>query len=164
LPTTPPTVIDPINTVNYVTGAFTLTYLIAPASAEPITSQTVPQITAIPTSLLYFDNTFFLRPVPDKPYKVDIEVYKQPTELLQVNSVPELNQWWQYIAYGAAKKVFEDRSDMESVQQIMPEFKTQEKLVLRRTLVQQTKERVATIYTQQTDLNGNINGWGWGSF
>ena len=77
-----------------------------------------------------------------------MEVYKRPDELLDTAQSPELSEWWQYIAYGCAKKVFEDRMDPESVQTIMPEFKKQEALINRRTIVQQTEQRTATIYTE----------------
>lgn len=159
-PSTPPTVVDVSNTIDYITGAFTISFPLAPASGEEITSQVVVQTTSRPNTLLYFDNTFFLRPVPDKPYKIDIEVNALPTELLQTSDEPNLQQWWQYIAYGAAKKIFEDRSSMEDVATIMPEFKVQERLVLRTTIVQRTKERTATIYTEQTGLQAGY-GWGW---
>lgn len=162
-PTTPPTVVTPTNTINYVTGVFTITFPAAPASGVPINSQTVPQITAIPQALMFYDNTFFVRPLPDQPYRVNFEVYVRPTELLATNQNPELNEWWQYIAYGAAKKVFEDRSDLDSVANIMPEFKQQERLVLRRTIVQQTNQRTATIYTEQTSYGPGTGGWGWGN-
>ncbi len=77
--------------------------------------------------------------------------------------MPALNEWWQFIAYMAAKKIFEDRMDMDSVQLIMPEFRNQMNLCNRRTLIQYTNDRVATIYTDQTNYNGN-NGWnGWGN-
>lgn len=137
---------DGTGTINYITGVFDITFTTAPADAQTINSQTVPYVAARPYAILYFDNKFTVRPVPDQPYTVTMDAFARPTELLAGNS-PELEQWWQYIAYGAAKKVFEDRSDVESVQLMMPEFKTQESLVLRRTIVQQTKERVATIYT-----------------
>lgn len=148
-----------IGTVNYVTGVFTVTFPLAPAAGAAINSQTVPYQPALPQSLLYYDNKFQLRPVPDQPYRVQMEVYIRPTEFFASNETPDLEQWWQYIAYGAAKKVLEDRMDMESVQMIMPEFKQQERLVLRRTIVQYTNERVATIYTQQSGLGAS---WGWG--
>lgn len=163
VPSIPPTVVDATNTINYVTGVYTITFATAPGSGQDITSQTVPQAVAKPNSILYFDNAFWVRPVPDKPYKINIEVYRLPTELLNTGDSPELKQWWQYIAYGAAKKVFEDRTDMESVGMIMSEFKTQERLALRRTIVQQTKERTATIYTNQVDFGSN-NNWQWGNF
>jgi hypothetical protein len=151
-----------LNTINYITGQFTVTFPLAPAANEAINSQTVPYVAALPQSICYFDNTFILRPVPDQSYRVNIEVYKRPTELLQTNQSPDLEQFWQYIAYGTAKKIFEDRMDLDSVQLIMPEFKVQETLVLRKTIVTYTKERVATIYTESTGLGAGYGGWGAG--
>lgn len=150
---------DGVGTINYLTGAFTLNFLNPPAVGEPIMSETIPYSAAKPTSVLYYNNTFTLRPVPDQVYPINMEVEVRPTELLAVGTSPELQEWSQYISYGAAKKVFEDRMDMESVQMIMPEFKVQERLVLRRTLVQQSNERVATIYTENKGgLYGPFNG------
>lgn len=160
-PAVPPIAVNPINTINYVTGVFTITFPSAPAVGAPINSQTVPQVVSIPQGLLYFDGKFTLRPVPDQPYRVNIEVFVRPTFLAATGSIPELEEWWQYIAYGASKKVFEDRMDLDSVQMIMPEFKKQEMLCQRRTIVQNTNERTSTIYTEQTGVTSG--GWGWGS-
>lgn len=159
-PTTPPTVVLANNNIDYVTGDFTITFSAAPGSGKTINSQTVPYVPALPQAMLYYDNKFILRPVPDQPYRINIEVYKRPAELLDSGQSPELQEQWQYIAYGAAKKVFEDRMDLESVQMIMPEFKKQQSLVLRRTLVQQTNVRTSTIYTEQTSSQGG-GWWGW---
>lgn len=141
---------DGTGTINYITGAYTLNFNVAPLASEPITSETVAYVAGLPQAMLFFGNAFYLRPVPDKVYAVRFTTFKAPTELFSFNpnDVPQLDEWWQYIAYGAAKKVFEDRADTDSVQAIMPEFKTQERLVLRRALVQQSNERVATIYTE----------------
>lgn len=141
---------DGTGTINYITGVYTLTFNSAPASGENINSLTIPYVASRPDTVLFFDNKFIVRPVPDQVYPVQVEVDMRPTELLLTTDTPELEQWWQYIAYGASKKMFEDRSDMASIQEIMPEFKNQETLVLRRTIVLQTKERVATIYTENT--------------
>lgn len=151
------------NNINYVTGQFTVTFVSPPAAGAPINSETVPYVAALPQSICYFDNTFILRPVPDQAYRVNVEVYKRPTELLASNQSPELEQWWQYIAYGAAKKILEDRMDLDTVQLIMPEFKVQETLVLRKTVVTYAKERTATIYTESTGVGSSSYGWGWGS-
>lgn len=152
------------NFIDYLTGNFTITFVTPPGPNEPIWAETVPYQAAQPTSMLFFNDTFTFRPVPDKGYPVQLEVYRRPTELLAINQSPELQEWWQYIAYGAAKKVFEDRSDSDSVEQIMPEFKQQENLILRRTIVQQTKERTATIYTDSLQgVNASYN-WGQGGF
>ncbi len=157
----PPVVVDPNNNVNYLTGAFTINFPMVTVAGTPINSQTVPQQYALPQSLLFFGNKFTVRPVPDQSYSVNFEVYVRPTQLIQAGDVPDLDEYWQYIAYGAAKKIFEDRMDLDSVQLIMPEFKVQERLCLRRTLVQLTNARTATIYTQN-NFGGSWS-WGWGS-
>lgn len=158
LPATPPTVVDAGNFVNYVTGRFVVDFDDAPGNGQTINSQTVPQVVSLPQAMLYYDNKIVLRPMPDQPYRINFEAYVRPTELLVSSQKPELEEWWQYISYGAAKKVFEDRMDTDSVAQIMPEFKKQEALCLRRTLVQYSNERSATIYTEQ--VGGTNGGWG----
>lgn len=154
------TIQDPNNYVNYLTGKFVVTFPTAPGVGQTINSQTVPQQAALPQSMLFFDGKFTVRPVPDQPYRVQMEVYIRPTELLQAGQTPELQEWWQYIAYGASKKVFEDRMDLESVQMILPEYNKQENLILRRTIVEQTSQRASTIYTQDTGAAGAY-GPGW---
>lgn len=139
--------------INYETGAFTLNFSAAPSALARITSHVLPYKASRPQAVLYYANTFTIRPIPDDVYSVEMQIYRSIIDLLADNSVPELDQWWQYIAYGAAKKLFEDRMDMDSVQLIMPEFKKQEELVLRRTLVQQSNERTPTIYTENSDLD-----------
>jgi hypothetical protein len=157
----PPTVVNTNNFINYLTGFFTINFSMATVAGTKINSMSVPQILTIPQAILYYSNQFVLRPVPDQVYAVNFEVYQRPTALLAENQVPELEEYWQYIAYLAAKKIFEDRMDMDSVQMIMPELKKQEALCARRTLVQYTNERTATIYTEQTSYGGQ-GGWGWG--
>lgn len=154
----PPIAVDPTNNINYLTGVFTINFPMNTVVGTPINSQTVPAQTSRPLAVLYYNNKFTVRPVPDQPYKINFEVYAKPTELLSLSQSPELNEWWQYISYGSAKKVFEDRMDTDSVQQIMPEFIAQQDLIQRKAIVQQTNQRTATIYTEH--LAGNMgNGW-----
>lgn len=162
-PATPPTVLDVNNSINYTTGLYTFTFPTAPSAGQAIWMQTVPYVAARPTSVLYFNDTFTLRPVPDITYPVNFEAYVRPSELLAANQSPDIAQWWQYIAYGAAIKVLQDRNDLDTVQLLMPEFVKQEKFVLRKTLVQESNERAATIYSQQASLSAGPLGWGWGS-
>ena len=158
-----PTFTHSRGTINYQSGVYNVTFPTAPAVGQAINSQTVPYIANRPLAMLYYDNKFIFRPVPDQPYRVDIEGYQRPDVLLAGN-MPELSEWWAYIAYGAAKKVFEDRQDMESVQMIMPEFKQQERLILRRTLMQLSNERTSTIYTEQLTMNNGQGNGGWGLY
>jgi hypothetical protein len=162
VPNVPPTSYttqDPINYVNYLTGEYVVTFPANPGAGENVNVQMVPYVPQRPMAMLYFDDEFVLRPVPDQPYQVNMEVYARPTALLSAGQSPQLEQWWQYIAYGAAKKVLEDRVDMDTVALILPEYKKQELLVLRSTVVQNTNERTATIYTEQTETFGGP--WGW---
>lgn len=149
--------------INYITGAYSVTFAAPPASGKPIYIQTVQYPVNVPQAILYFDSKFVLRPVPDKAYSIQLDVMQRPSEmLLSANPMPELAEWSQYIAYGAAKKIFEDRMDPESVQIILPEFKNQENLCLRRTYKQYSNERSSTIYTDQTEAL--VSGWGRGGW
>jgi hypothetical protein len=178
LPTTPPLITDYgtpgsiptgvqlTNYINYYTGQFVVTFLAAPGNGLAINSQCVPTSVGLPQMLLFYDNHFVVRPVPDQPYRVQFEVYVRPDALLATNQQPQLNEYWQYIAYGSARKILQDRMDIETVNLIEPEYKKQENLCLRRTIVQYTNERTATIYAANVEghsNNGN-NGQGSGAF
>lgn len=156
---TPPTVVDPNNNINYITGQYTINFPLNTVAGTQINSQTVPVALARPIALLFYQNQFIVRPVPDQSYRVNFEAYQRPTALLASGQSPELEEYWQMISLGAARKIFQDRLDMESVQLIEPEFREQMRLCLRRTLVQHTNERVATIYTEN-----NGSGFGWGGW
>lgn len=162
-PLVPPfdTTQNPNNYINYVTGQFVLTFPSNTRVAAPIWFEGILYQPGKPVSMLYYDNKFTLRPVPDKTYPVQIEVDIRPTELLASTQVPELEQWWQYVSIGSAIKIFQDRMDMDSVNLIMPEFKSQQNLVLRSTLTQQANERTQTIYTQGKSYNAGWFGGGW---
>ena len=155
---TAPSVI--LGTINYVTGVFSFNFVTATATGQAVNAQTLPYVAARPQSMCFYDNTFILRPVPDQPYTINFEVDQLPTQLINSGDSTEVNQWWQYISYGAAKKVLEDRRDMDAVQQIMPEYENQQSLVERRTLEQASNQRSQTIYVSQSIASGNWGGWG----
>lgn len=165
---------DPLDGINYIDGSFRITFGSAPADGANVVRQSLPYTPAMPTALLYYDlaqinsagavvnnKVFTVRPIPDGAYPVNIQAFRQPMQLLATNASPELNQWWQYIAYLAAKKVFDDRLDEESIQKIMPELKKQEALVLSKKVVQNTTQRAATIYSPQLDNNPYFGTQGW---
>ena len=160
LPGIPQVLPSPFGQINYLTGVYTINFPAAPAAGASIYSQTILMQPSRPQSVLFFDGEFTVRPVPDQPYKIDMEVYVRPTELLLATDEPFLQEWWQYIAYGASRKVFQDRMDMDSLAMIEPEYKKQENLVQRRTIVQYTSQRTSTIYTDQLNQSGSY-GPGW---
>jgi hypothetical protein len=167
LPVTP-IAIDPNNTINYKTGVYTVTFQdaalnpVAPGPQVPIDSQTVQVQLARPQALLFYDNAFTLRPVPDQPYTIQFEVYKRPLPLNEIGHTdPELEEYWQLWSYGGAMKLLQDRMDMDTVALIQPEYLKQMNLCLRRTIKQNSTQRVATIYTENV-ASSSIFGFGQG--
>jgi len=164
VPLVPPydTIQNPANYINYQTGQYVITFPNITQTLATIWFEGILYQPGKPLGMLYYDDKFIIRPVPDKTYSIQIEVDVRPTELISSTDVPYLEQWWQYIAFSASKKIFEDRMDFDSVQLIMPALKEQERLVLRTTLVQQANERTVTIYTQGKQYNGGwFGGSGW---
>ena len=58
----------------------------------------------------------------DQGYLVEIVAYRRPSQVLlgsgtttNLTGVPELLEWWETLAVGAAKKIYEDRQDMDGV-------------------------------------------------
>ena len=142
--------------INYVTGAYNLNFPNFVPVLTKIWSETVPYLAARPISMLYYQQSFYLRPIPDKAYAISIEADARPTELLLATDIPGEEQWWQYVAYGASIKIFQDRMDMDSVQLVWPEFERQQCMAARPSICQEVNERTKTIYTR-----GKIYGAGW---
>lgn len=156
-----------IGTVNYVTGEFnfTLPAGVALASGEEFTIRISQYQTGRPYSLLFWNNEFHIRPIPKHIHKVEIETYLSPVQFLNSTDSPILNQWWQYIAIGAAIKILEDRQDMEGVENLSVLFDRQEALVLERQGVEEINQKNVTIYSGVSEglgWNNGAQGWfGW---
>jgi hypothetical protein len=143
-------------TINYVTGVF-LFFLPAPTQVgATIWVENIAYQPGKPLAMLFYDEKFIIRPVPDKVYQVQIEADITPTELINTTDNPFLKRAWEYIAFQTSKKIFEDRLDYDSINLIMPSIIEHENLLLRSTLTQQANERPPTIYTQ-----GKNYGFGW---
>ena len=140
-------------TINYITGLLEInsTGFVNPIpSNNPINVQYTPYVASRPQSVVFYQDQFAVYPIPDQAYTVSFEAYIYPTALINSTDSPQLNEWWQLLAYGAADKIFADNADMENLQKFRPLLKEQMNLCQRRTIVQQTSERTATIYTEQT--------------
>lgn len=143
----------PRGTINYLTGGFLIDFESIPANGASIFAQTTPYSPALPVMICYYGDQFIVRPVPDGVYSVTMEVYARPTALLAGQS-PFLEQWWQFIAYGAAKKICEDRLEMELVQMLMPEYENQKEQILNTTIVQNSNKRMQSPFAEQVGSGG----------
>ncbi len=153
-----------VGTVDYVTGDFALNFALGGVVPDRETDLTiwVSQYSASkPYTMLFWNNEFTIRPVPDNVYKVEIETYLTPVQFLLNTDSPILNQWWQYIAIGAAIKVLEDRNDIEGVSTLIPLFDRQESLILERQGVEEIGQRNSTIFSSAVQQQGWNSGQGW---
>jgi len=145
-----------LGNINYVTGAYTINFPAATAVGAIIWVENIAYQPGKPISMLFYDEKFVIRPVPDKVYQVQLEADVTPTELINNTDNPFLKRAWMYIAYGASKLIFEDRLDYDSINLITPSLIEQENILLRSTLTQQANERTVTVYT-----SGKNYGFGW---
>lgn len=149
--------------VNYVSGAVVINFSdinVTPLDGNVFNLWVSQYTVGRPYSLLFWNNEFTIRPVPDKVYKVEIETYLTPVQFLEENSYPILNQWWQYIAYGAAMEIMRERQDLEGVQNMMEGFKRQEALVLERQGIEEIGQRNTTIFSSTVQQQGWNQGFG----
>jgi hypothetical protein len=153
-----------IGTVNYVTGACALDFTlvgIIPADGSQFQMWVSQYQPSRPFALLFWNNELTVRPVPDKTYKVEVETYLTPVQFLETSDNPILNQWWQYIAYGASMEIQRERNDFDAVDQLREGFMRQEALVLERQAVEEIGVRNPTIFAGSTPQQGWNQGWGW---
>lgn len=161
-----------VGTINYQTGVFSLTYInavtIPSGNQIQIQYNPAPPL-AIPLGILFFQNQFTIRPVPDRGYTVELIAYRQPTQALVSavsnpnNNYPELGEWWELLAFGAAKKIYEDRIDYDGVALMDKSLMERYSIAETRTYAQLGKQRISTIYADQLSGNYGSSGWGFNS-
>jgi len=128
-------------TIDYFTGAVAnLTFTSAPTSGNSIYINYTSSQLARPNRILFYQNQFILDTMPDMAYTIEIEAMREPSQALMgttsltnfdLNGRPELFGWWELLAFGTAKKFYQDRLDMEGVQ--MMQMFLDEKLTEART-------------------------------
>ena len=153
-----------IGSVNYVTGVFNINFPLPPASGTQITVWTDQYQTGRPYCLLFWNNEFTVRPVPQIIHKITVETYLTPVQFMTVNDVPILNQWAQYLAFGAACEILRDRQDMEGVENLKEGMMRQEALVLERQSVEEIGQPNPQLFNSNLGYSvyGGWLGWGGG--
>lgn len=149
-------------TVNYVTTQMTINFPVAPAAGTSINVWAATYQVGRPYNLLFWNNQLEIRPVPDNVYLCEVEVYQTPVQFMNTTDNPVLNQWAQYIAYGAAREILRDRQDMEGVANLEEGFKRQEGLVLERQAVEEIGQPNITLFNTTQTGYGYGTGWGMG--
>ncbi|MEN6512214.1 MAG: hypothetical protein ABFD00_10360 [Chloroherpetonaceae bacterium] len=160
----PPSPLTPqyCGNVNYVTTQMTINFPVAPAAGTSINVWAATYQVGRPYNLLFWNNEFTIRPVPDNVYLVEVETYQSPSQFMSTTNHPILNQWAQYIAYGSAMEILRDRQDLEGVANLEEGFKRQEALVLERQAVEEIQQPNITLFNSTQTGYGYGTGWGIG--
>ena len=155
-----------VGVVDYVTGAFSINFATAgvtPAAGTQMSLFVAQYQTGRPYSILFWNNTFIIRPVPKLVHKIEVEVYMTPVQFLNTTDNPIVNQWWQLISIGSAMKVLQDRQDEAGVAYLEKMKQEQEALVLERQAVEEIGQANVTIYNgvwPTGNYGGYTQGWG----
>lgn len=160
-------IVTNIGTVNYVTGVFSINFAlgnVTPAAGSEFTLWTCQYQPGKPYSILFWNNEFTVRPVPELIHKMEIETYLTPVQFMKITDVPILTQWWQYIAYGVACEIFRDRQDGDALSNCLEGFARQEQLVLERQAVEEIGQRNVSVFSGANQQAGWGIGWFQGGF
>ena len=68
--------------INYITGAGSITFVNSIPSGTYLNAQAVPYSPSRPVACLFFNDTIWLRPVPDSAYLVNVQAYVNPIACL----------------------------------------------------------------------------------
>ncbi len=134
-------------TINYLTGAYTVSFNTAPASTAYIYAKYQGYSANRPQGVLFFNNEFTFMPVPDQAYQIQMQGYIKPLYLADSPvagvsaNTPLQIEWGQLIAYGAALDIFASRGDTDNYDRFFGIFKRFENVALGRTIQQLTAEQ-----------------------
>lgn len=151
-------------TINYKTGQITgLTFAQAIPAGTPIQIQYNARTPSIPLAIMFYQNQFTLAPMPDQGYTIELTAYRSPIKALLTQNQsgnPELSEWWEILAVGAAKKIFENRLDSDGVIFIDKMLRERYDIIESRTYAAIGQRQIYTIYSDQVTYNYGNNGFG----
>lgn len=156
-----------IGSVNYVTGVMTFSLVgtpYIPAAGTQMTCFVSQYTTGRPYSLLFWNNEFTIRPVPNLVHKVEIETYLTPVQFMQTTDSPILNQWWKWIAIMASILVLEDRQDLAGIANLAQSLDREEDLILERQATEEIGQRNTTIFSATQQMAGWNQSWNQGGW
>ena len=143
-------------TVDYIGGTATFTFNTNVQDGTNINTITTPFYSGFPRICLYYNNIFKLYPVPDLPYKIQMEAYVTPSVFFNTQDSIPFAYMSEYIALGAARKILSDSGDYEQAQFYEGRFREQENLVLRKTDRLRGESRTPTIFSAMNSQNPYI--------
>ena len=120
-------------TINYISGAYSVTFVVAPLSTAIVKAQYLAYQANRPEAILLFDNKFTLRNVPDDLYQIIMKGYLLPVAFTGTGTALEI-QWGPLIIYGTALEIFTEAGEIEQYALYEPIYRRYEGVALDRTL------------------------------
>jgi len=186
-------------TIDYLSGAVTITYANPPANGTTSSCHYHPYVASRPRDILFWQQQLFIRPIPNDTYSVKVMAYMLPTTVISAatnatqrpsifvdpattptsaptsttvqiqgftgnsgslpTDLPQFNEFWQLLAYGASLKIFAEDGEHEEYANYVPYYEKAKLLVQRKTLKQLGSQRIPTPYA-----DNNIGGASWPIF
>ena len=124
-------------TIDYLTGAVSVTFAVAPLVNTNITVSSATYMANRPQGILYFpqnalanstpaalalENFFVLRPVPDQVYQIKLQGIQLPNPLINYTDVAFRPDLGPLIALGASLHIFKLFNQMDQYDQALPEY------------------------------------------
>jgi len=143
-------------TVNYTTGAISVTFNAAPANGQVIQASFIQYTAGTPVAVLMFDNEFKFFPIPDRAYRFRIKawslLYVKPatgankTSFTLPDDKPLEEEWGAAIAFGAARRIASDFGEMDRYGELTALYKEQINYILTRTHVDLESSRALPMF------------------
>lgn len=178
LPPLLPGVTPGTGTIDYLSGAVTISYVVTPPSGTTSSCHYHPYVASRPRDMLFWQQQIFIRPIPNDTYLIKLMAYMLPTTVMSSatnatqrpstdslgniqgfsgasgslpTDLPQFNEFWQLIAYGAALKILIEDGDHDEYMKQKPYFEEAKLLVQRKTLKQLGSQRIETIYSNSNN-------------
>jgi len=137
---------EPCGTINYLTGAATVTFPNPVPSGTTIYANTQTYQKGQPSACLFYNQTFTMRTVPDRSYVVGVGAYVNPVAYANTSQPVIINNMFKYFAYGTARYMLLELKDLSQLQILDGLFKEQERMLLRISTRQRFQSRSPTIF------------------
>ena len=121
------------STVNYSTGAISVTFATAPTNGQIIYLSYILFQPGRPQAFLYYNNQFLLYPTPDTTYRMRMKAYQKLSEMPTDASTPLLQEWGPMIAYGTSREIHADLGELDAYKEVSLLYKEQLRYSLART-------------------------------
>lgn len=129
-------------TINYSTGAWSITFATAPLAGASIIQTYAPLNNGRPRSI-YYDGAGNIQfsPIPDQTYIVQCTALILPTAFISGSQSPVVAQWGYTIAYGTALEIFRRRGQKDQVAVYQQDYEKYLDLSLSQATEQSSNQR-----------------------